>query len=141
MKAFTKKFSIVRPAAQQGFTLITTLFIIVVLAVLGSFMALLVTGQNQSSALSVQGLRAWYAGVSGYEWAIYQINSTGSCPAVPTVMSIEGFTVTLTDCTAYNVTEAGDNYSLHDITVLSERGSYGDTDYVSRKIRTTMGGL
>ncbi len=126
--------------SQSGFSLVTTLFIIVVLAILGSYMALMGTTQNQSTALSIQGLRAWYAAVSGYDWTAYRINTTGSCPAVPTTMNIEGFTVTLTACTPYIVNEAGDTYSMHDVSVLSERGSFGDVDYVSRSLRATFGG-
>ena len=125
---------------QTGFSLVTTIFILVVLGVLGSYMTLMNATQNQSTALSIQGLRAWYAAVSGYDWAAYRINTTGSCPAVPTVMSIEGFTVTLTACTPYSINEAGATYAMHDVTVLSERGSFGETDYVSRTLRATFGG-
>lgn len=129
-----------RLTTQSGFSLVTTLFILVVLAVLGSYMVAMVSTQNQSTALSVQGFRAWYAAVSGIEWTAYQINSTGSCPTVPATLSVEGFTVKLTGCDAYTITEAGSTYNLHDISVLSERGSYADTDYVSRRIRATLGG-
>ena len=127
-------------AKQAGFSLVTTLFILVVLAVLGVYMSLMVGVQNQSTALTVQGFRAWYAAISGLDWTAYQINTTGNCPAVPTTMTIEGFTVSLTDCTSYPVFEAGNNYNLHDVTLLSERGSFGELDYVSRSVRATIGG-
>ena len=116
---------------QSGFSLVTALFILVVLSILGTYMVVMVTTQNQSTALSVQGLRAWYAAVSGLEWAAYQIETTGNCPALPATMTIEGFSVQLTDCTAYAIIEAGSNYNMHDVTVFSELGSYGDVDYVS----------
>ena len=45
--------------SQKGFSLVTTLFIIVVLAVLGGYMVSMTITQTQSSALAVQGLRAW----------------------------------------------------------------------------------
>ena len=127
--------------SQKGFSLVTTLFIIVVLAVLGGYMVSMTITQTQSSALAVQGLRAWYAGVSGFEWAAYEINSSGNCPTIPATMNIEGFNVNITSCTEYSIFEAGNNFKLHDVTVLSERGSYGDVDFVSRTIRATIGGI
>jgi len=126
---------------QSGFSLVSTIFILVVLAVLGSYMALLGTSQSQTTALSVQGVRAWYAAVSGLEWAAFEIQGSGSCPAIPTSMSIEGFTVTVTACSAYSINESGLSYSMHDVTVLSERGSYGEADFVSRTVRATLGGI
>jgi len=129
--------------SQKGFSLVTTLFIIVVLAVLGSYMVSMVTTQNQSTALSIQGLRAWYAAVSGFEWVAYQLDPSvnGNCPTIPTTMTIEGFTVKVTNCDPYSITEAGKSYTLYDISVLSERGNYGDVDFVSRKIQATVSGL
>ncbi|NNJ92714.1 MAG: pilus assembly protein MshP [Gammaproteobacteria bacterium] len=125
---------------NSGFSLVTTLFILVVLAILGSYMALMGISQNQTTALSVQGVRAWYSAVSGFEWAADRISTTSVCPTVPTVMSIQGFTVTLTGCTTYNITEGASSYNLYDISVLSERGSFGEADYVSRTLRATFGG-
>jgi MSHA biogenesis protein MshP len=125
---------------NAGFSLVTTLFILVVLAILGSYMSLMGISQNQTTALSVQGVRAWYAAVSGFEWTAFRINTSSSCPAVPTALSIEGFTVTLTSCIPQNITEGASSYNMYDITVLSERGAFGQTDYVSRTLRATYGG-
>ena len=140
--------------SQKGFSLVTTLFIIVVLAVLGSYMVSMIITQNQSSALSAQGLRAWYAGVSGFEWVSYEVKENNSCPTEPVSMLIEGFTVTLENCIGpdinpifpnnadYEISEAGKpSYKVFDITILAKRGSYGDVNFVSRTIRATIGGL
>ena len=126
--------------SQSGFSLVTSIFILVILSILGSYMVMMVSTQNQSTVLSVQGYRAWYAAVSGLEWTAYQIEATGNCPSVPTIMVVEGFSVQLTDCTAYAITEAGGSYNMHDVTVMSESGNYGDIDYVSRTLRATLGG-
>ena len=143
MKNQFPRSSLLRCRSQSGFSLVTTIFIIVVLAVLGTYMSLMSTTQNQSTALSIQGQRAWYAAVSGFEWVAFQLNpatGSGNCPSIPTTMTIEGFTVRVTDCTPYSITEAGGSYTLHDVTVTSERGSFGDVDYVSRSLRATVGG-
>ena len=80
---------------EQGFSLISTIFILVVLASLGGYIAKLSSVQHMTSALSVQSARAWFAARSGLEWVAYQINNSG-CPAVPTTISVESFTVELT---------------------------------------------
>lgn len=127
--------------SQSGFSLVTTLFILVVLALLGGYMAQITSAQHEESALSIQSVRAWYAANSGLEWVAYQIDSSGVCPTVPTTLSIEGFSVRLTDCTAHPVTEGGASYSVFDVSINAERGSFGSVDYVARSLRATLGGI
>ena len=130
----------ISPRKQTGFTLITTLFIIVVLAMLGAYMAQITSAQHEESALSVHGMRAWYAASSGLEWVAYQVTTTGSCPPIPTALTIEGFNVQLIGCTAYPVTEGSAVYSVFDVSIHAEYGSFGSVDYVSRSLRATLGG-
>jgi MSHA biogenesis protein MshP len=129
---------------QRGFSLVTAIFLLVVLAILGTYMSALSISQHQSSALSVQGVRAWYATVSGLEWASDYIFDpalgNSNCPVIPSSMSIEGFTVKVTACTKTTHTEAGHSYNIFDVSVTAERGSYGEVDYVQRSLRATIGG-
>jgi hypothetical protein len=55
-------------------------------------------------------------------------------------MTIEGFSVSLTNCTESSVSEGIATYSLFDVTVTAERGVFGNADYVSHAIRATLGG-
>ena len=108
--------------------------------------------QNQVTALSVQGVRAWYAAQSGYEWTLKYLLDNNACPTVLTSMTVEGFTVTLEDCVgpdanpvystdgSYLVSEAGETYKVFDIEISAVRGSFGSTDFVSRTLRATVGG-
>lgn len=129
---------------QKGFSLVTTIFLLVVLAILGTYMAALSITQNQSTALSVQGIRAWYATVSGLEWASDYIFDpalgNSNCPPVATSFSVEGFTVEVAGCTKSTHTEAGDTYDIFDVSIKAERGNYGEVDYVQRSLRATIGG-
>lgn len=125
---------------QQGFSLVTTIFILVVLGLLGTYMAAMSTVQNQSTALSVLGVRTWYAALSGLDWAAYNINSPGgSC--ISKTLNFDGFNVEV-DCNlpAYSITEAGETYELYDIEVTAQWGDIGDSDYVTRTVRATLGG-
>src|SRR3990172_2936053 len=61
------------PAGQRGLSIVTAIFLMVVLAMLGAFM-LSVTGLQQSSSqLDVQGVRAYQAARAGIEWGAWQV--------------------------------------------------------------------
>ena len=126
---------------QAGFSLITALFIVVILAMLGAYMAQLSSAQHTESAMAVQGQRAWYAAYSGLEWAGYRIENDGACPSVPSNFTVEGFAVQLTQCTRHDVTEGGASFAVFDVSLTASRGSFGSVDYVSRTLRATLGGL
>jgi Tfp pilus assembly protein PilX len=58
---------------QSGFLLVTAIFLLVVLAALGAFILTISGTQQTSSALDVQGSRAYQAARAGIEWASYQL--------------------------------------------------------------------
>jgi len=125
----------------RGFSLITTLFLLVVVSGLASYLVNLSISQQYTAALTVSALRGRHAALSGLEWVAYRIkNVASSCPAVPSSMTIEGFDVALTSCTESSVTEGLATYSLFDVTVSAERGAFGDADYVNLAIRATLKG-
>jgi len=68
---------------QRGFSLITAIFLLVVLASLGAVMMTFFTVQQQSSALDVLGSRAYQASRAGIEWAAFQVvqSSVAAPPA------------------------------------------------------------
>jgi Tfp pilus assembly protein PilX len=129
------------PTAVRGFSLISTLFLLVVVSGLASYLVNLSVAQQYSTALTVSALRGRHAALSGLEWVAYRINNvSSSCPAVPSNLTIEGFSVTLTNCTQSVVTEGPSSYNLFDVTVSAERGAFGDADYVNHAIRATLRG-
>jgi len=123
---------------QSGFTLISTLFLLLVVATLGAYMVRLSTAQHVSSALGVNALRAHYAAESGMEWAKYRITHSGLCPSVGSSVSLEGFTVSVQSCSLTLVTEGAATYSLFDIQVEARRGAWGQAEYARRRLRATL---
>ena len=122
-----------------GFSLLTALFLLVVVSGLAAYMVNLATAQHLSSALTVQNSRAYFAALSGLEWTADQVrNNPAACPAVPTGFSADGFMIRLVACTRSVITEAGSTYALFDVTVDANRGAFGDWDFVSRSIRATL---
>ncbi len=58
---------------QSGFSLVSAIFLLVVLAALGAGMVTFSTAQNRNLALDIQGSRAYQAAQAGVEWAAYNI--------------------------------------------------------------------
>jgi len=62
--------------AQRGFSLVTAIFLLVVLAVLGAI-AVSIGGLQQSTlALDAQGAHAYQAAYAGVQWAAYKLLKT-----------------------------------------------------------------
>jgi len=128
-----------RSHRQCGFSLITTLFLLVVISAMAAYMVNLSVTQHTSGALAAQMSRALYATYSGLEWTAYEIRTNpGACPPVPSVFNAEGFLISLTACTRNLITEAGANYALYDVTVEASQGAFGDPSFVSRSLRATL---
>lgn len=147
--------------AQSGLSIVTAIFLIVVLGLLGVFIVAVVSLQQQSQALDVQGVRAYQAARAGMEWGAFQVldpNSTLNpatcspvvmppCPASPTNLpalagSLSPFTVTVT-CSAAPTTEGNREIRVYEIvaTACNEppcpNGAPG-TGYVERRVTATL---
>ena len=142
---------------QRGFTLVTAIFLLVVLAMLGAFMLTLTSLQQSSSVLDVQGVRAYQAARAGIEWGAFQgldpNNAIGSaalptCPASPTHLTLAGslspFTVTVT-CSATSTTEGNRNVATYFIVATACNQSSGScpnatpsAGYLERQVQATL---
>lgn len=60
------------PQHVRGFSLITAIFLLVVLASLGAFMVIFTGLQQSTVQADVLGVRAYYAARAGAEWALYR---------------------------------------------------------------------
>jgi MSHA biogenesis protein MshP len=93
-----------RAAARRrsaGVGLVTAIFLLVVMAGLGVAMVTIFTAQQQSSALDMQGARAYQSARAGIEWGVFQKLRKDSCAAsttfaLPGASSLQGFSVTVT---------------------------------------------
>ena len=115
------------PTRPGGFAIVSAIFILVVLAVLGAAIVNVTSSQAIGSAQDVQGVRAYAAARSGIEWGLYKVQSTAAynfgytsananlraCPTsptsfVPAASTLTGFTVTVT-CELVAGTSGGPN--------------------------------
>jgi MSHA biogenesis protein MshP len=150
---------------QRGVTMVTAVFLIVVLALLGVFIVSVVGLQQSSQALDIQGVRAYHAARAGMEWAAFQVldpNNTQNpvncgppvnmptCPASPTHLSslagsLAVFTVSVT-CTVASTTEGNREIRVFQVTATacnqpaagSCLGATPTTGYVERQVAATL---
>jgi MSHA biogenesis protein MshP len=123
--------------SQKGFSIVTALFILLVLAVLGGFMVTMSGVQSRTSLWALQGARAYHAARSGLEWGVYQSLANGACAADS--FTVDGFTVNVT-CSEESFTEGGQAYKVYSLTSLAQSGTYGSSDYISRQLRGRVTG-
>lgn len=138
---------------QAGVSLITAIFLLVVLGTLGTLMVTFFAAQQQSSALDVMGSRAYQASRAGVEWAAHNVAQQApgtlwpGCAAVPAPLFAAGtlagtltpFTVTVT-CTSVLAVENGVSIFVYDIaSTATFGGAPGNTDYVERVINARFG--
>jgi len=141
-----------RNTIQRGFSLVSAIFLLVVLAGLGAVMVTFSTAQNQSLAMDVLGSRAYQAAHAGIEWAAHNIAVNPSFPASTTFVPATGtalggnlapFTVVVSDV-AVSYSDAIDTGKLpeviwmHEVTSTAKFGSVGTTDYVEREVTAKM---
>ena len=129
---------------QTGFTIVTAIFLIVVVALLAGFMVTIGNVQRQTSTFSIIGPRVLFAAQSGIEWALAEVVASDACFAPATTINLtggtlNGITVTL-DCsqTVPAITEGADTYNVFAIESVAEFGISGKEDFFSRRISATV---
>jgi MSHA biogenesis protein MshP len=127
---------------QHGFALISAVFLVVVLALLGAMIVSLSTTQHVSSARDLLGSRAYFAARAGIEWGSYQVLQSGGCAASSTLPALTGsatgFTV-IVDCTASGpFDEAGSSVRVYRITSTASTGTLGALDHAERQLQAVI---
>ncbi len=129
-RSTTKTFA--SPSRMRGFSLVTAIFLLVILAALGAFMVVFTGLQQKTIQADVQGVRAYYAARSAINWAMYRAldpdntiapgaANFAACPT-GTINTMAGtlvpFTVVL-GCTVTSATEANRNIRVYEITATA----------------------
>jgi MSHA biogenesis protein MshP len=139
-----------RSFRQHGFSLVTAIFLLAVLAVLMVNIVDLGVGQQATVVMAVQGARALQAARSGIEVGVAAAKALNgnSCPASLASVDLSadsvlsGFNVTI-DCASSAHTEGPTSFTVYQITATAESGLYdsganANPDYVSRRLRVTV---
>jgi MSHA biogenesis protein MshP len=131
-----------RRQAASGFTLITAIFLLVVVAGMVVYMTNIRVAQQTTVVYGLQGARALQAARSGLEWGIFQSINNDVCAGSTVIndAAFAGFSVDV-QCTPTTHIE-GDpatgtivNYRL---TAIARSGVYGSLDYVQRHLQANV---
>ena len=132
---------------QKGFSIITAIFLLVVLSFLGVAMVTFSTTQHQSSAMDVMGSRAYQAARAGIEWAAFGITNTAAgavwagcaAPAPPALGgTLAPFAVAVV-CVSAPFTEGTTVGTVYTLTsTATAGGAPGNLDYIERVITVTL---
>lgn len=124
---------------QDGFSLITAIFLLVIVAGLVVYMTNIRVVQQTTLVYGVQGARATQAARSGIEWGIYQSIVNGSCAGSTSFAdpAFAGFNIEV-QCGQTTHTEATTPIDTFQLTAIASSGTYGSLDYVQRRIQATV---
>jgi MSHA biogenesis protein MshP len=137
---------------QAGFSAVMAVIMVVLFAMLGTFIATMTGVQSISTTVSAGASQAWYAAQSGMEWAVYQVVNAGAHPeaslscdnAANPVFSVStsgggSFQVTVEcDFAPSPYTEGGTTVNVYRLRATASRGVPGELTYVSRSIRASV---
>lgn len=134
-----------KSSRSQGFLLPAAIFILVILAGLGAYALNITSVQQATSTQDIQGSRAYQAARTGVEWAAYQVlapatTALANCPASPSTLSLDNFTVTVS-CTRYaEYYEQGTDHTIamYDIVSTASFDTGGTINYVNRQVQLTL---
>lgn len=126
--------SIYRPF-QQGFAAVAAIFLVVVLAALGSYMLAFSNTQQLTSVQDQLGTRAYWAARAGVEWGLSSI--TAVCPAASTTLTVDGFSVSV-KCTQTDYTDAGSVRLFQISAIATMGGAVGSLNYIERSFTASM---
>lgn len=131
------------PRTESGFVLPTAIFLLVVLAALATYMVSLSRTSHTSSALDVQGTRAYLAARAGVEWGAWQLLRNSTCATASPPLTLAGtlaaFSVNVS-CVPSGppYTDGADTITVYVITSTATSGAPGQVDYVERQIRASF---
>lgn len=139
-------------SSERGFSLVSAIFLLVVIAALGTFAVTLSTTQHQSVALDVMGARAYQAARAGIEWGAYQVIQSGVAgPAFASACqtggalpqpgalpgTLAGFAVNV-GCSATSHVEDATTLWVYQLASSAVQGTVATPDYVERAISATI---
>lgn len=130
--------------SAKGFTVMGSLFILVVLSLASSFLVSISYTQQRTLDLGYLGIFAYHAAKSGLDYGIFEfLQDPTTCPAStfeygPTDGALNGFKITLSCLSLSSHTESGETFYIVRLMALAEHQTMGDYDYVSRRLQATV---
>lgn len=109
---------------QRGVSVITAVFVMLLLGVIAALMVNLMSTAQMTSAQDIEGSRAYQAARAGVEWGMYQLDPNAAVNALPNCFAntdlaqIPGFVVKVT-CSRNTYTEGVRQIGIYQITATA----------------------
>lgn len=123
----------------SGFTLVTAIFLLAVVASLAVYMTNIRVVQQTTVVYGLQGARAIQAARSGMEWGIARAIMSNSCVGSTTFTNaaFAGFSVEV-QCSQTTHTEGVVTFNTYLLDSIASSGTYGSLDYVQRHLQASV---
>ena len=136
------------PRRQRGFSLISAIFLIVVMASLVVFMVKLTSEQTLAGVADLEGARGLQAARAGTDYGLYQVLQSGSCSSTNLTFpdaGLSGWAATVA-CTSYGPYTDGSSLTIYSIVVTACNrpssgacpGTANGSNYVERRLTTAI---
>ena len=107
------------PGRQRGVSIITGVFLLLLMSVLAAVIANVVSTAHVNIAADIGGARAYQAARAGAEWGMFQLDPNAQNAGLPACVSgtttVPGHTVTVT-CQSWDATEGTRQLRIYRIT-------------------------
>lgn len=122
---------------QAGLSIISAIFMLLLMAALGAFMLTFSSTQHITQAQDIQGSRAYWAARSGLEWGAYRVLNDNACAA--TSFTVADFSVVVSCSLSGPYAEGGSNVNVYQLTSTASQGTLGSVGYTERQLQATVG--
>ena len=126
--------------AERGFSLVSAIFLLVVLAGLGVVAVRLNVVQQQTTTAELRGAQAFHAAKSGVAWAAYRALNAGVCGTSTlnlTEGATAGFSVSV-QCSQTSYVEGTSTIRIFVFDVHAVGGVYGGPDDGARRLQSKI---
>ncbi len=117
-----RNFGIAPPGQQRGVSIITGIFLLLLMAVLAAAIANIVSTAHVNQAADIGGARAYQAARTGAEWGMFQLDPNAQNAGLPACVNgaptIPGHTL-LVACTSNDYTEGARQIRVYRIASLA----------------------
>lgn len=120
---------------QRGFSLVTAIFLVTVLAALGAFLLIMSGVSHQTPVMGLNGAQAYHAARSGLEWGIAGAVNTDNVANCTGTFALGKFTVVVDCSNPPPTTHDGDN--IYVINAVATTGTPGRLGYARRELAAT----
>ena len=119
---------------QSGVSVVTAIFLVVVLALMGVGMVSLMSTSQQSISQEITSAKAYMAGRSCLQWGMYQAVYTGNTGSHTNTFS-NNTSLNNTTCTILLTTIITDGLTFYNINAIATFGVNTDPEFSQREMR------